>query len=186
VGTYNRSISYYSIYDYLARRTWLGQNFVESKMRSSESDSAYNWLNLMAPGLHSFLIQLETSFLVNKKLTYTNWILPIDSLTLKFEGALREFIKVIGGNTTILKKNELQEMLLDDLLNCETAKKVFSNHDLALFKMIFTKNGDNIRHNVAHGFYHPNNYNIENCCKVFLCILRLSKYKLVSNKDAEK
>ena len=184
VGTYNRSISYHNIYDYLARKTWLGQNFRESKIRSKQSDSTYNWLNLMAPAIHSFLIQLESSFLKNKRLTYTNWILPIDSMTLKFEGALREFIKIVGGSTSVLKKNELQEMLLDDLLNCESAKSIFSKHDLALFKMIFTKNGDNIRHNVAHGFYHPQDYNIENCCKIFLCILRLSNYRLATNNES--
>jgi hypothetical protein len=182
IGAYNRSISYYNIYDYLARTTWLGQNIKESQIRSGQSNS-YTWLNLMAPALHSFLIQLESSFLINRRLTYTNWILPTDSLTLKFEGALREFIKITGGSTSVMKKNELQEMLLDDLLNSETAKVFFSKNDLALFKMIFTKNGDNIRHNVAHGFYHPQDYNIENCCKIFLCVLRLSNYRLVTSPE---
>jgi len=182
VGTYNRKISYQHVYDYFNRRTWFGQNIEESKMRCSETETSYNWLNLMAPALHSFFIQMETSFLIGKRLTYTNWILPIDSLTLKFEGALRDFIKIINGSTSIVKKNELQEMLLDDLLNCETAKKIFSKNDLTLFKMIFTKKGDNIRHSVAHGFYHSGDYNLEKCCKIFICILRLSRYKLTADK----
>jgi len=185
VGAYNRIISYHHVYEYLNRNTWFGQNINESKMRTGETNASYTWLNLMAPALHSFLIQLETSFLVGKRLTYTNWILPLDSLTLKFEGALRDFIKIISGSTSIIKKNELQEMLLDDLLNCDTAKEVFSKNDLALFKMIFTKKGDNIRHCIAHGFYHQGDYNMEKCCKVFLCILRLSKYRLVI-KNVEK
>ena len=87
VGTYNRSISYHNIYDYLARKTWLGQNFRESKIRSKQSDSTYNWLNLMAPcDPHSFLIQLESIFpLINKRLTSIQiGFLPIDSMTLKF------------------------------------------------------------------------------------------------------
>ena len=132
------------------------------------------------------MIQMETSFLVGKGLAHTNWIMPLDSLTLKFEGALRDFIKIVGGNTSVVKRNELQEMLLDDLLNCETANKVFSQNDLTLFKMIFTKKGDNIRHSIAHGFYHPGDYTMEKCCKVFLCILRLSAYRLTSkNKTNE-
>lgn len=186
VGTYNRKISYQHVYDYFYSRTWFGQNIEESKMRCSETETSYNWLNLMAPALHSFFIQMETSFLIGKRLTYTNWILPIDSLTLKFEGALRDFIKIINGSTSIVKKNELQEMLLDDLLNCETAKNVFSKNDLTLFKMIFTKKGDNIRHSVAHGFYHSRDYNLEKCCKIFICILRLSRYKLMAEKSGEK
>lgn len=183
VGTYNRKITYNHVYEYFERNTWYGQSIEETKMRRSSENNSYKWLNLMAPALHSFLIQLETSFLVGRNLTYTNWVLPIDSLTLKFEGALRDFIKIIGGNTSVVKKNELQEMLLDDLLNCETAKEVFSKNDLALFKMIFTKKGDNIRHSVAHGFYHSGDYTMEKCCKIFLCILRLSKYKLTKKEN---
>lgn len=141
VGAYNRKITYQHLYDYLNRNSWFGQSIEESKMRSSSDNKSYTWLNLLAPALHNFMIQMETSFLVGKGLTYTNWILPLDSLTLKFEGALRDFIKIVGGNTSVVKRNELQEMLLDDLLNCETAKKVFSKNDLTLFKMIFTKKG---------------------------------------------
>ena len=48
--------------------------------------------------------------------------------------------------------------------------------------MIFTKKGDNIRHSVAHGFYHSRDYTMEKCCKIFLCILRLSKYKLIKKE----
>lgn len=179
VGTYNRKISYYHVYAYLAKNSWLGQDIVESKMRTDDSKTTFKWLNLMAPALHSFFIQLESSFLVGKELTYTNWVLPIDSLTLKFEGALRDFIKLTGGSSTKIKKNDFQEMLLDDLLNCDTAKEIFSKNDLTLFKMVFTRKGDNIRHDVAHGFYHTRDYNMEKCCKIFFCILRLSNYRLV-------
>lgn len=182
VGTYNRKITYHHLFDYLSRNSWLGQSIEETMMRGSSDNKSYKWLNLMAPALHSFMIQMETSFLIGKGREYTNWILPLDSLTLKFEGALRDFIKIIGGNTSVVKRNELQEMLLDDLLASDTAKQVFSKNDLALFKMIFTKKGDNIRHNIAHGFYHTREYNMEKCCKVLLCILRLSAYKLVSSK----
>lgn len=186
VGAYNRKITYHHLFDYLNRKSWFGQSIEETKMRSSSDNKSYKWLNLMAPALHSFMIQMETSFLVSKELTYTNWVLPLDSLTLKFEGALRDFIKIIGGNTSVVKRNELQEMLLDDLLNCDTAKKVFSKNDLTLFKMIFTKKGDNIRHSIAHGFYHPSEYSMEKCCKVFLCILRLSAYKLTSKNETNE
>jgi len=186
VGAYNRKITYNHLFDYLARQSWFGQSIEETKMRSSPDNKSYKWLNLMAPALHSFMIQMEASFLVGSRLTYTNWILPLDSLTLKFEGALRDFIRIIGGNSCVVKKNELQEMLLDDLLNCDTAKKVFSKNDLALFKMIFTKKGDNIRHSIAHGFYHPREYTMEKCCKVFLCILRLSAYRLTSKNETDE
>lgn len=177
VGSYNRKISYYHVYDYFARNSWYGQNLPETKLRQRGEDITYNWLNLMAPALHNFLIQLETSFLVGPK--FTNWVLSIDSLTLKFEGALRDFIRIEHGSTSILKNDEIREMLLEDLLNCEAAKKAFTPNDLALFKMVFTNKGDNIRNNVAHGFYHNNDYSLTAVCKIFLCILRLGRYKLI-------
>jgi hypothetical protein len=184
VGAYNRKISYYHVYDYFARNSWYGQNLPETKLREHGAKTTYNWLNLMAPALHSFLIQLETSFLVGPQ--FTNWVLPIDSLTLKFEGALRDFIRIAHGSTSVLKNDEIREMLLDDLLNCEAAKKAFSPNDLALFKMVFTNKGDNIRHNVAHCFYHDSDYSLVKICKVFLCILRLGRYKLTEKRSDDE
>lgn len=178
VGTYNRKITYNHVYEYLDKHTWYGQIIKYSKMHNAAENNGYKWINLMAPALHSFLLQIESSFLIGERLSYTSWILPIDSLTLKFEGALRDFIKLLCGNSSMIKRNEIQEMLLDDLLNCDTALNVFTKDDLTLFKLVFTNKGDNIRHSVAHGFYRPTDYTMEKCCKIFLCILRLGKYKL--------
>lgn len=181
VGTYNQTISYHHVFDYFARNSWYGQDLPETKLREHGTKTTYNWLTLMAPALHSFLIQLETSFLVGPQ--FTNWVLPIDSLTLKFEGALRDFIRIAHGSTSVLKNDEIREMLLDDLLNCEAARKAFTANDLALYKMVFTSKGDNIRHNVAHCFYHESDYTLTKICKIFLCILRLGRYKLTEKAN---
>ena len=77
-----------------------------------------------------------------------------------------------------MKKDEVREMLLEDLLDSDIVKKQFTDNDLALFKMIFTKKGENIRNNVAHCFYQTGEYRLEMICKIFLCVLRLGKYKL--------
>jgi len=178
VGAYNLKINYNKVNNYLLNHSWYGQNIQKMKMRTKVESQSYNWLNMMAPALHSYLIQLETSFLVGSREPFVNWTLPLDSLTLKFEGALRDFVRLVAGSTSIIKKNEIQEMLLEDLLASETAKKEFSKNDLALFKMVFTKKGLDIRNNIAHGFYKSENYTLEKMCNVFLCILRLGKYKL--------
>jgi hypothetical protein len=138
-GTYNMKISYYAVYKYFAENSWYGQRIEESEMRKDDGNSYYTWLDMMAPALHNFLLQLETSFLVGSKSMYTNWIIPIDSLTVKFEGALRDFIRIAGGSTSVLKNDEIREMLLEDMLNCDAAKNLFSNDDITLFKMVFTK-----------------------------------------------
>lgn len=177
-GVYNLKISYAQLYGYLFRNSWYGQKLPKMKLRSKEEEDSYNWLDLMAPALHHFFMQLEASFLLGSGNPYSNYILSIDSLTLKFEGALRDFVRLVGGSSSKLKKDEIREMLLENLLDSEIVKKEFNDNDLALFKMVFTSKGDNIRNNVAHCFYLADEYRLEMMCKIFLCILRLGKYKL--------
>jgi len=177
-GVFNGKISYYHVYQYLHQNSWYGQRLPKMKMRVRKDDCYYNWLDLFAPALHSFFSQIEASFLLGSDNPYSNWVLSIDSLTLKFEGALRDFVRLLSGSTSIMKKDEVREMLLEYLLDSDIVKKQFTDNDLALFKMIFTKKGENIRNNVAHCFYQTGEYRLEMICKIFLCVLRLGKYKL--------
>ena len=111
-----------------------------------------------------------------------NFILAIDSMTVKFEGALRDFIRLCGGNTTTLKKGVLTEQVLEELLENQITKKYFSIKDIELFKHTFTQKGKNLRNNVAHSFMQYSDYTWEVAIQVFLCILRLGKYTLVETK----
>jgi hypothetical protein len=178
-GVVNGKLSYNHVYNFLLQHSWYGQQFRKMKMQvNSDSDIYYNWLSILAPALHSFLSQMEASVLSKYNFQHNNWVLCIDSLTLKFEGALRDFIRLTGASTSKIKNDEIQEMLLEDLLNSDAAKKQFTENDLELFKIVFTNKGDNIRNSVAHGFYNMDNYSYDKICKVFFCILRLGKYRL--------
>jgi hypothetical protein len=177
-GVNNLKISYSQLYGYLFHNSWYGQKLPKMKLRSKKEEESYNWLDLMAPALHHFFLQLEASFLLGSDNPYSNYILCIDSLTLKFEGALRDFVRLVGGSSSKFKKDEIREMLLENLLDSDIVKREFNENDLALFKMVFTGKGDNIRNNVAHCFYQADDYRLEMICKIFLCILRLGKYKL--------
>ena len=68
---------------------------------------------MLAPGIHNLFSQFELSVLTNTN-KVNNFILSIDSLTLKFEGALRDFIRLSNGNSTTEKKGVLQEQLLEE------------------------------------------------------------------------
>ncbi len=177
-GVFNFKISYNHLYLYLIRNSWFGQKLPKMKLTAKKENETYNWLDLMAPALLNFFMQLEASFLLGSENLFSNYVLAIDSLTLKFEGALRDFVRLLGGSSSKFKNDEIKEMLLEDLLNSEIAKKEFTDNDIALFKMVFTNKGDNIRNNVAHCFYKADDYRLEMICKIFLCILRLGKYKL--------
>jgi hypothetical protein len=177
-GVFNFKISYNHLYLYLHQNSWFGQKLPKMKLTAKDENETYNWLDLMAPALLNFFMQLEASFLLGSENPFSNYVLAIDSLTLKFEGALRDFVRLVGGSSSKFKKEEIKEMLLEDLLNSEIAKKQFTDNDITLFKMVFTNKGDNIRNNVAHCFYKADDYRLEMICKIFLCILRLGKYKL--------
>jgi len=179
-GIISGKINYYNIYNFLNEHTWYGMKTKRS-IDSNELDENSSWITLLSPGIHNLISQFELLVIMNTN-KISNFILSIDSLTLKFEGALRDFIKLSGGNTTIEKNGDLKEQLLDDLLDNPKIAEYFSNKDIALFKHTFTNKGKNIRNNVAHSFMQFSDYNLQTACLVFFCLLRLGKYTLEPNQ----
>ena len=92
---------------------------------------------------------------------------------------MRDSIRVYNGETSRIvgsNKENIAEMLLDDLLRTEACKVLYSDEDRNLFYYTFTNKGYNIRNDVAHGFYLPHDYTSYKAILVFLCILRLVRY----------
>ncbi|GAA0749595.1 DUF4209 domain-containing protein [Gaetbulibacter jejuensis] len=173
-GILTGKLNYYKIYDFFESQTWYGTKFKRG-MTDNEIDQNSNWLTMLAPGIHNLFAQFELSVLMNTN-KINNFILAMDSLTLKFEGALRDFIRLSGGNTSTSKNGELKEQLLEELLENETTKKYFTEKDIELFKYAFTRKGKNLRNNIAHSFLEFSDYNLQAVTLVFFCILRLGKY----------
>ena len=135
-GILTGKLNYYKIYDFFESQTWYGMKFKRG-MTDNKIDQNSNWLTMLAPGIHNLFAQFELSVLMNTN-KINNFILAMDSLTLKFEGALRDFIRLSGGNTSTSKKGELKEQLLEELLENQTTKKYFTEKDIELFKYTFT------------------------------------------------
>jgi len=171
------------LFDYL-RNTWFGEKINRNQMDTI--DNNLTWLDFLAPALHEFLSKFQ--FYAKNHIEYS-YVLCIDSLVLKFEGILRDFIRLRGGVTTVMKRRKnnsnyqliLQEQVLEELLENPKITESFSEEDIALFKYVFTKSGLDIRNNIAHCFYLSSKYTQDIAILVFLCILRLSKYYVTNN-----
>src|SRR5690554_5127808 len=135
-------------------------------MTNNEIDQHTSWLTMLAPGIHNLFAQFELSTLMNTN-KINNFILAMDSLTIKFEGALRDFIRLAGGNTSTSKRGEIKEQLLEELLDNPTTKKYFTNRDVELFKYTFTQKGKNLRNYIAHSFLQYSDYNLQAVTLVF-------------------
>lgn len=180
-GVLSGKLNYYKIFDFLENHTWFGMKFKRG-MTDNEIDQNSSLLSMLAPGIHSLFSQFEFSVFMNTN-KINNFILALDSLTVKFEGALRDFILLSGGNTSTSKKGgEIREQLLEELLDNSTTKEYFTIKDIELFKYTFNRDGKNLRNNVAHSFLQYSDYTLQAVTLVFFCILRLGKYTFKEKK----
>lgn len=105
-----------------------------------------------------------------------DWRICITMLGTQFEGLIRNIVLLLGGEIDKINHNRNTErMLLEDLLNSDKLKEVFDDDDIFLFKSVFTNEGFNIRNDVAHSFYMPDEFTANKALLVFLCIMRIAK-----------
>ena len=141
--------------------------------RNNEVATA-SWFSQIDYAIKALLQQYQHT-LDNKP---TDWRLPIEVLSIRFEGILRSIVAYQGGQTTnIGRGGNTTEALLDKLLREPCLLQVFAKEDIEFFEYVLTTKGLNIRNNVAHAFYIPQDYGITYATLVFLCVLRLAKFR---------
>jgi len=112
-----------------------------------------------------------------------NYMLVIDSLSLKFEGLFRDVLSYHQKPTiNVMEDKEsgtffTTEKDITALLRHETIKEVLSEDDhMLLTFVLIDKGGFNLRHNVSHSLLHQ--YHEFYADMLILCLLRLSKYMI--------
>lgn len=181
-GIRNGKINFASLIQFFVKNTWLGQELTD--FDSGGDLIKYQWLSLIAPSLNEYFVQTESALKSNNP--YTTYVMPIDSLTLKFEGVLRDFAKLINVSTTIAGKgNVLREKYIEEILAEKDIQKYFDENDLLFFNFLFVaKEGMNLRNNIAHSFYRFNNYNFQIMHLLICAFLRIGKYKISATKTS--
>lgn len=157
--------------------TWIGKPHLKYDLSGDPEEN--NWINQIAPAIVEFYVQVlawgESKFYV------PNFMLCIESLTLKIEGLFRNFSERINISTSKGNKQGVQEVLLHDVLDNETIRHYFNEDDRLLFDYVFSNEGLNLRNNIAHCFYSEKEFHPDKMLMLLAVLFTLGKYNISIN-----
>ena len=160
---------------FLAENTWLGKPYIKTDLGGGQLE--INWLTLISPAICDYFMQVQSWVLSQNSSYAPNFVLCIDSLTLKMEGLLRNFAERLNISTTIGGKKGTQEAYVNHVLDNEIIQQYFDADDIQFFKYLFANEGGmNLRNNVAHCFYNFLDYNLDKMHLLLAALIRLAKY----------
>jgi len=169
------TFSFDSLVTYLKQHSWYRKDF--TFVDGDGDKQGFDWIQMLAPALRSFFQQSEID-IVQGKNSDDGYILAVDSLSLKFEGLLRELCRAIGAQTIEFKADGTQERIsFDKLLGNEKILGLIHADDVAFLKWLFTDEGLNLRNNVAHCFYPARKYSAGIMFLLIVALLRLGNYE---------
>jgi hypothetical protein len=180
-GIRENKINTQTVIEFLIKNSWAGKKFVKTMPNNKEITK--NWIPLLAPALDEYFSQMRNYFSDNARTP--NFILCIDSLTLKIEGLLRDFSELNGISISDVKKDGIaREKLLSDFLGEEELKTKFSEDELMFLNFLLVEQaGFNLRHRVAHSLMNFYDYNFDSMNYLFIGMLRICKYDIVPNEN---
>lgn len=171
-----RKLSIDILLDFLNKNCWYGK--------------ILNWLNLIAPALNEYFRQVDFH-LADPTHNSHNFVLSLDSLTLKIEGLFRHLCQLNGVTTSRHKqdnsgRNIVQEKDIDALLREDVIQELFDEDDLLFFKFLLVeKCGYNLRHKIAHTLLPFHAYNWHYMNLMILALLRLGKYDFAQENEEQ-
>ena len=172
----------------LNKHCWYGKNL--NRALPSGQVHTYNWLDLIAPSLNEYFLQMDF-YLSDPVVNSPNFVLSLDSLTLKIEGLFRDLCRLSGVTTSRQRqdnsgRNITIEKDIDTLLREDAIQKLFDEDDLLFFKFLLVeKAGCNLRHKIAHSLMSFQEYNWFYMDLMILALLRLGKYDFAESEEDE-
>lgn len=172
-GIKSGHLTFENFIEYIATKSWIGKPHLKYDLGGKEH--SINWLGLLSPSIVEFFIQIQGW--VSSKYYKPSFVLCVDSLTLKFEGLMRDFCERMNIPTSVSRKKGMQEAYIHNVLDNVVIKKYFNEDDLLLFNYLFSNDrGMNLRNNVAHCFYDYEEYLPDQMFLLIAALLRLAKY----------
>lgn len=172
-GIKSGSLTFENFIEFIATKSWIGKPHIKFDLGGEEK--TINWIGLLSPSIVEFFIQIQGW--VSSKYYKPSFVLCVDSLTMKFEGLLRDFCERMNIPTSVSRKKGMQEAYIHNVLDNATIKKFFNEDDMLLFNYLFSSDsGLNLRNNVAHCFYDYEEYHPDQMFLLIAALLRLAKY----------
>lgn len=175
-----------SFLNFIHKNSWLGQD-ITITYKQGEANN-FNWLQTLAPGINDFFSQIF--FLYQNPINIPNFVLAIDSLSIKIEGILRDMSE-LRGVTTFFQTDDgkgrsiVKEKDINALLREETIKNTLSKDDLMLLQFLLVdKVGWNLRNRVAHTLIrNADGYGLQHMLLLIVVILKLAKNEYAPSRN---
>ena len=171
---------------FITEHCWYGKEL--SIQLPNNQTGQFNWIALIAPSLNEYFRQIDY-FFADPTTNAPNFVLSLDSLTLKIEGLFRELCFLAGVGTSQQKqdwfnRNIVREKAITVLLRDDAIKKIIDRDDLLFFKFLLIEQlGFNLRNNIAHSLMPYQEYRLDYMHLVILALLRLGKYDFTQDTD---
>jgi hypothetical protein len=176
-------ITFDEIYQDMISNTWLSYIFKNSINNGQETK--YTYSNILQTLLKEYF-RIFNKYLSLKALPCTEFMMFIDSSSLKIEGLIRELFTLKGYPTIVFDNNTgtTHEKDLNALLRDENINIFLDEDEVLFFKYLFIEQGGlNLRNRVAHSLLLEQEYNMGFANLIFLSLLRLFKFYMDSRED---
>ncbi|GAA3932543.1 DUF4209 domain-containing protein [Hymenobacter algoricola] len=174
-GTKAGKLTFNTFQEFIQQRSWISQSIRAHDYEGKEF--TYSWEPLILPAAGEFFRYLEHALAGKSQVSL---VLCLDSLVPKVEALMRELLQLTGNATVATgSKAGMQEVFFDELLNALEKTALFTGSDAQFFRYIFTSFGQNVRNNIAHGYYkQADRYSFGSAILVFCALLRLVSFRL--------
>jgi hypothetical protein len=159
--------------EYFSKYAWYAKPYLKQLPNGSKIE--VNWLSLVYPSLREFFSKVGE--MINKK-EGTDFILAIDSITLKLEGIIRNYCEILDIPVFYDKDGLRLQKDINQLLKEEKLSKQVSPDDILFLEfLLIEKVGYNLRNRIAHSLVFFQEYGFDLMVLLLMALIRLSGYE---------